>query len=248
MTSIDAVRAQLTPMGKLRAAIAVGPVPSAVFSVEEPDGGFRGVPVTLAKHLAEALGVGLTLLPFESSGAIQSAAIKNRWDVSFMPADEERRKLVDFSHSYHLAQSTYLVPDGSPLAAIDAANSPAIRIVGLLNTATLRASQINAPHAVHIAVASAIEAVDIMRRGGADALALGRDALLGVARQLPGSKVLDGAFFNSTTAIAVQKGLGLGLDFINEFIEREKRNGNVRRALNEMGLEQALVAPAHAAA
>lgn len=241
----DAVRAQLTPMGKLRVAIAVGPVPSAVFSIEDGNGGFRGVPVTLAQNLAAVLGVGLTFLPFDSSGAIQSTAIKNRWDISFMPADEDRRKLVDFSHAYHVAQSTYLVPAGSALADIASADAPDIRIVGLLNTATFRASQLNAPRAVHIAAASAIEAVEMIRRGEGEALALGRDALLGIRRHLPGSRVVDGAFFNSTTAIAVQKGLTEGLAFINAFIEGEKRNGNVRRALDEMGLDEALVAPAH---
>ena len=47
-----------------------------------------------------------------------------RWDVTFMPVDEERKKFVDFGNAYHLLQSTYLVAPGSKLAKVEDTNGP----------------------------------------------------------------------------------------------------------------------------
>jgi len=49
-------------------------------------------------------------------------------------------------------------------------------------------------------------AVEAMRAGQADAIALSRESLTGLAAKIPGARVLDGGFLNSTTAVAVPKG------------------------------------------
>lgn len=231
-------------MGRLRAAVAVGPIPSAVFATEGRDGALAGVPVTLARSLADHLGCELVLLPFESSGAIQTTAGKNRWDISFMPADAERRRLVDFSSAYHLAESTYLVCDHVPVRTVAEANRPDLRIVALLNTATYRASIENAPLAEHLAAASVSEAMGMLWRGEAEALALGRDALGAIARTHVGTRVLSDAFFRSSTAIALRKGLPNARDLLTRFVEASKASGLVRRAFDEVGLTSAAIAPA----
>ena len=241
---IGAVRAELMPTGRLRIAIAVGPVPSAVFAVAKGDDRFAGVPVDLGLGLARALDANHMVLPFESSGVIQSAALKDRWDVSFMPVDAIRREIVNFSNPYHLAESTYLVAENAPIASVAEANSDGIRIVGLLGTATCRSSERNAPLATHIGAASVAEAIAMLRRGEAHALALGRDALRGASLEVPGSRVLDDAYFNSSTGIAIRKGRSAALAFVNDFIEREKANGGVRRAFDAAGLMHARLAPA----
>ena len=82
-----------------------------------------------------------------------------------------------------------------------------------------------------------------MRAGSVDAIALSREALGGLAAQLPGSRVLDGGFMNATTAIAVPKGRPAALTFAGAYIEEAKANGEIRRALDEMGLASSVVAP-----
>jgi len=237
------VRAELLPTGRLRAAIAVGPIPSAVFAVEARDGTLTGVPVTLACSLAERLGCELTLLPFDSSGAIQSTAGKNRWDISFMPADQERRALVDFSRPYHLAESTYLVAESSGIFTVEEVNRPGMRIVALLNTATRRASMASTPLAEHYAAASMSEALAMLWRGEADALALGKDALGAIARTHPGMRVVEGAFFRSATAIALRKDLPHAQGYLSAFVENAIANGQIRAAFDSVGLTSAAVAP-----
>ena len=61
---------------------------------------------------------------------------------------------------------------------------------------------------------------------------------------LPGSRVLDEAFLNSTTAVAVPQNKPAARAYVTEFIEEAKASGLIRRALDMMGLKTSQVAPA----
>ena len=90
---------ELIPTGKLRVAIAVAPAPSALYAVKDSTTGkFRGVTVDLGAALARKLGVPVEFLPHLASGEIQNSAASGKWDVTFMPVDEERKKFVDFGN------------------------------------------------------------------------------------------------------------------------------------------------------
>jgi polar amino acid transport system substrate-binding protein len=206
--------------------------------------GYRGVTIELGTALAKRLGVAVEWVPYLASGEIQASAASGVWDVSFMPVDEERKKFVDFGNAYHLLQSTYLVAPGSTIKTVAEANSPGVRIAGAAGTATFRASNKASPKATHLALAGVDAAVEAMRAGQADAIALSRESLTGLGEKIPGSRVLDGGFLNSTTAVAVPKGHADALAYVSAFIEDAKASGTVRRALDEMGLKSSQVAPA----
>jgi polar amino acid transport system substrate-binding protein len=238
----EAARKELAPTGKLRVAIAVGPAPSAIYTIEE-GGKRRGVTIDLSTVLAKKLGVPVEYVSYLGSGEIQAAAATGVWDVTFMPVDEERKKFVDFGNSYHVLQSTYLVAPGSPIKSVAEANKAGVRIAGVKDTATFRASNKASPNATHITLAGVDAAIALMREGKADAIALGRESLGGVATKIPGSRVLDGGFLNSTTAVAVPKGKAAALAYVSEFIEEAKASGLVRRAFDDIGLKSSVVAP-----
>jgi polar amino acid transport system substrate-binding protein len=238
-----AARKELAPNGRLRVAIAVGPAPSALYAVKD-GAGYRGVTIALGTALAQKLGVPVEWVPYLATGEIQASAAAGAWDVSFMPVDEERKKLVDFGNAYHLLQSTYLVAPGAKISSVAEANAPGVRIAGAAGTATFRASSKASPQASHLALAGVDAAVEAMRTGQADAIALSRESLTGLAAKIPGSRVLDGGFLNSTTAVAVPKGHGEALAYVGAFIEEAKASGLVRRALDDMGLTSSQVAPA----
>ena len=91
-----AVSQQLTPTGKLRVAIAIAPAPSAQFAIkDEATGAYRGVAIILGKALAKKLGVEAKLIAHNGSGEVQNSAADDKWDVAFLPVDEERKKFVD---------------------------------------------------------------------------------------------------------------------------------------------------------
>ena len=238
-----AVLKQLAPTGALRVAIAVSPSPSAQFAIRDGDN-FRGVAVTLGRALAEKLGVPAQILPHQASGEIQNSAADDKWDVAFLPVDEERKKFVDFGNAYHLLQSTFLVVPGSPMRSVKNANASGITIGGVANTATFRAATKATPAATHVEFAKVDLAVAAMQEGRIQAIALSRESLSGLVGKLPGSRILDDAFLNSSTAVCVPKGRPAGLAYVSEFIEEAKASGLVRRALDEMGLASSQVAPA----
>src|SRR6516162_8394957 len=105
-TRADALMHQLAPTGKLRVAIAIAPSPSAQFAIKDAGGNYRGVAVILGAALAKKLGVPVEYVAHNGSGEIQNSAADNKWDVAFLPVDEERKKFVDFGNAYHLLRSS----------------------------------------------------------------------------------------------------------------------------------------------
>ena len=240
----DAARKELTSTGKLRVAVAVSPAPSALYVVKSPDGRLRGVTIDLSAALSKKLGVPVEYIPYLASGEITEAANKNAWDVSFVPYDIERAKQIDFGAAYHLLQSTYLVAPGSAIKTVAEVNAVGVRIAGVANTATFRASSQASPLATTITVAGVDDALELVRAGKADAIALSRESLTGLLPKLPGSRLLDGGFLNSVTAVAVPPGHKAALAYVTTFIEEAKASGEVRRAFDAMGMTTAQVAPA----
>jgi polar amino acid transport system substrate-binding protein len=238
-----AVLRELAPTGKLRIAIAVAPSPSAQFAIKDGDG-YRGVAVTLGGALAKKLGVPAEIVPHQASGEIQNSAGSNRWDVAFLPVDDERKKFVDFGNAYHLLQSTFLVAPGSKINAVGDADNNNTCIGGVANTATFRAAKKATPAATHVEFAGVDAAVAAMNEKRIEAIALSRESLSGLLSKIPGSRILDDAFLNSSTAVCVPKGKPAALAYVSAFIEEAKASGLVRRALDEMGLTASQVAPA----
>ena len=235
---------QLAPTGKLRVAIAIAPTPSAQFAIQDAGGAYRGVAVMLGQALAHKLGVEAQLIAHNGSGEIQNSAADNKWDVAFLPVDDERKKFVDFGNAYHLLQSTYLVAPAASIASVASANAVGVRIGGVANTATFRTSAKTAPKATHVSFDKADAAVAALRDGAVDALAFSRESLTGIQPKVPGSRILDGGFLNSTTSIAVPKGKPAALVYATEFIEEAKASGLVRKAFDAMNLKNSQVAPA----
>lgn len=238
-----AVLQQLAPTGKLRIAVAVAPSPSAQFAVKDGDT-YKGVAVMLGEALAKKLGVPAEIVPHAASGEIQNSAADNKWDVAFLPVDAERKKFVDFGSAYHLLQSTFLVAPGSPMQSVKDANAAGVGIGGVANTATFRAATAATPKATHIEFKGVDIATAAMNDGKIQAIALSRESLGGLLAKIPGSRVLDDAFMNSTTSVCVPKGRPAALTYANAFVEEAKASGLVRQAFDAMGLKSSVVAPA----
>jgi polar amino acid transport system substrate-binding protein len=238
-----AVLSQLAPTGKLRVAIAVAPSPSAQFAVKDGDG-YKGVAVTLGRELAKAMGVPVEIVAHNGSGEIQNSADGKRWDVAFLPVDAERKKLVDFGNAYHLLQSTFLVAPGSKMKSVKDADAKGVGVGGVANTATFRAAIEATPNATHVEFAKVDAATAAMNEGKIEAIALSRESLSGLVGKIPGARILDDIFLNSSTAVCIPKGRPEALDYVSAFIEEAKASGLVRKSLDAMGLKSSVVAPA----
>jgi polar amino acid transport system substrate-binding protein len=238
----DAARQELAPTGKLRVGIAIAASPGAG-NVARNGSGYRGVAVDLGAALAGKLGVPAEFVPYPNSGAVTDAAAGGSWDVAFLPVDAERKKRVDFGSAHIVLQSTFLVGAGSPITSLGDVDKAGVRVAGVENTATARAAAASLKTVTVALVKTGDELFDLLKSGKADAIALSRESLVGLSVQLPGSRVLDGAYLNSYVAVAVPKGKPAALAFASAFIDEAIASGAVRRSLDAIGMKDSVVAP-----
>jgi len=227
---------ELNPTGKLRVALVFAPSMSIFFVVKENDKP-RGVTADLAAALSKKLNVPVETVLFPNSGLATDALEAGNVDVAFMPVDEERKKRIAFGPNYVLGESTYMVTAASSAKNVDEVDRAGMRVIGIANTTTIRAAGRTLKNTTIAPVAAVQEAVALLRDGKADAFALSRDSLPTYVRQIPGSRMVDGAFQQIGIAIAVAKGKPAALAAVTEFIDEAKKTGVVRRALDSAGFE-----------
>jgi polar amino acid transport system substrate-binding protein len=233
----------LAPTGPLRAGVVRAPT-AGVFFIHVDDGGApNGVTVDLATALAKAHGLDVAFTVFPNSGECTDAVAAGLVDVAFMPVDASRAARVAFGPAYYLLESTYLVSQASGIATLDDVDQPHIRVVGIADTTTIRASTRSLKHTTPTAIRGVDEAIAMLHDGRADALALSRDSLNQVQPGIPGSRITPGGFQQTTISIAVPPGRQEALAAASAFLEAAKLDGTVRKALDAVGLEHELVAP-----
>lgn len=237
---------ELAPKGPVRVAIAISPAPSALYAIKDANGQFKGVTVDLGNAIAAKAGRPVQFVAYASTGEITAAGDTDAWDVTFMPHDTARAKLVDFGAAYHLLQSTLLVAGRTNVKTLADVDRPDIRVAGVEGTATARAAAAFLKQAKVVHVRGVDDAVALVNAGNAEAIGLSRESLVGLLDKVPGSRVLDGGFLNTMTAVAVPRGRAAALTYANRVIEEQKANGSVRKSLDAMGLTSSVVAPAGA--
>lgn len=227
---------ELNPTGKLRVALVFAPSMSIFFVVKENDKP-RGVTADLADALGKKLNVPVEAVLFPNSGLAVDALEAGNVDVAFMPVDEERKQRIAFGPNYVLGESTYMVTAASPAKTVEEVDRAGMRVIGIANTTTIRAAGRTLKNTTISPVTSVGDALAALRDGKADAFALSRDSLPTYVKQVPGSRMVDGAFQQIGIAIAVAKGKPAALAAVTEFMDEAKKSGVVRKALDAAGYE-----------
>src|SRR6516165_3098526 len=107
----------IAPGGTLRAAyLASNPAQA----VRDPvSGEIRGASADLARELARRHNKPLVFMPLTNPPAVIEAVAKGDADIGFVAYAPERVGTVEFSQIYMLVQQSFIVPDGSPIRAVD---------------------------------------------------------------------------------------------------------------------------------
>jgi polar amino acid transport system substrate-binding protein len=234
---------ELAPTGKLRVALVFAPSMSVFFVTKDTDGKPHGVTAELADALGRKFNLPVEYVLFPNSGLATDAVESGAVDVSFMPVDDARKQRIAFGPNYVLAESTYMVTAATGAKTVDDVDKHGMRVIGIANTTTIRAAIRTLKNTKIVAVTSVEEAVGLLRDGKADAFALSRDSLPTYVKQIPGSRVVDGAFQQIGIAIAVGKNKPAALAAVTEFMDEAKRNATVRHALDKAGFKDDPVAP-----
>jgi len=232
----DALRDEIAPTGKLRVAIAVSPAGGAFWS-RKTDSGYAGVPVDLGREMAAQLGVPVEYVVHNNSGQIVDATGQNIWDVTFLPKDPEREGRMAFGPIYEVADATYIVKTGSTVKDFAGLDQPGVKVAAVNNTTTMRGAMVHLKNAKVTGYQTYDEIFGLLKNGEIDAFALSRDQLNAMARQIPGTRVLEETFKQTVTAVAVPPKHPQALAFAVKFMTEAVGNGMLRKAYDNNGLK-----------
>jgi polar amino acid transport system substrate-binding protein len=232
----DALKDEIAPTGKLRVAIAISPAGGAFWSTKT-ENGFAGVPVDLGKEMAAQLGVPVEYITHNNSGQIVDATGKGTWDVTFLPKDPEREGRMSFGPIYEVADATYIVKAGSSAKDFATLDQPGVKVAAVNNTTTMRGAIAHLKNAKVTGYQTYDEIFNLLKNGEIDAFALSRDQLNAMAKQIPGTRVMDETFKQTVTAVAVPPNHPQALAFVVMFMTEAIGNGTLRKAYDNNGLK-----------
>lgn len=236
------ILSELASSGTLRAAInmANSLLVTGSTSAGDPD----GVAPDMAREIADRLGVEVSFVKFATPGELADAVDDDFWDIGMIGAEPSRAERIAFSAAYVEIEATYLVPEGSPLTAVEDVDRDGVRIAvsgrsayDLYLTRSLR-------HAELFRAQGVSGAAELFVADKLDALAGLRPALAAEAAKLAGARVLDGRFTAVQQAIGTRRGNDAGAAFLRDVVEQAKASGLVERLIERHGVTGRLsVAP-----
>jgi polar amino acid transport system substrate-binding protein len=238
---MPAVRADLAPTGKVRAAINYGNFILA--TKDRATGESQGVAVDLAQEIGKRLGVPVEIAAYDSVAVMGDAAPTGAWDIAFLGSDPAREKIMSFTAAYLEIEATYLVPGASPLRTAADVDREGVRVAAPARANYELYLSRNLQRAKLVSTPSADAAFEMLATGQVEALAGLTQSLLGLAPKLPGSRLVEGRFMGVQQSIAVPRGKEAGLRFLQTIVEGAKQSGLVARAIERTGAKGVSVAP-----
>ena len=233
--------ADLVQSGALRVGLGLGSLTTATRN--PATGEVKGPAFELGRALAARMGIQFVSVEYPRPGAVVDGLRTNAWDISVLIVDPVRAEQVDFSNPFMRSDLTYLVTGGSTIQHVADADQSGIRIAAargdtsdLYLTRALKRAEL-------VRTDSIAAAVELLRTGSVNAVALNRPSLIAQSATLPGSRVLSDGFADIYSALAVPKGHDGRLAYINDFIEEAKISGLVNRMIEALALQGVRAAP-----
>lgn len=233
--------AELAPTGVLRAGINLSNF--LLVTGRSPSGDPEGVSPSMAKAIADRLGVPVRYVPFPKPGLLADAVDDDVWDIGLIGAEPQRAEKIAFTAAYTEIEATYLVPAGSPITAIDQVDRPGIRIAVSARSAYDLWLVRNIKQATLVQVEGGPAAVAKFSDEKLEVLAGLRPGLLTDQEALPGSRILDGQFTAVQQAIGTQRRNSAGAAFLSAFVEEAKASGLVAKFIEQHKVRGLSVAP-----
>jgi polar amino acid transport system substrate-binding protein len=223
------ILAELAPTGVLHAGINLSNF--LLVSGQTEAGDPEGVAPDMAREVARRLDVPVKYVSFKSPGALADQASNGVWGIGLIGAEPQRAEAIAFTAAYAEIEATYLVPPGSPLAAIADVDAPGVRIAVTGRSAYGLWLDRNIRHAALVRSETLDSAYEVFIRDKLDALAGLRPRLLSELGRLPGARILEGRFATVQQAIGTPRKNLAGAAFLADFVEEAKASGLVARLI-----------------
>jgi polar amino acid transport system substrate-binding protein len=235
------IKAQLAHHGVLRAAINMSNF--LLVTGRSADGDPEGVSPSMARAIAERLGVPVKYVPFPKPGELADEAGKDVWDIGLIGAEPARAEKIAFTAAYAEIEATYLVPAGSPLKAIADVDKPGVRIAVTARSAYDLWLERNIRQATLVRSNSLDGAFDQFAAEKLEALAGLRPRLLTDLQKLSGATILPGQFTAVQQAIGTARANAAAAAWLQDFVEQAKASGLVRQFIEQHKVTGLSVAP-----
>jgi polar amino acid transport system substrate-binding protein len=241
-TAADPRAAELVRAGRIRLALFL-----PQYTKDSATGELRGlgmgfVALEIAGALAARLGVDVWPVELPTPPKALECVKTGTCDIAFLGIEPGRAAAIDFSPPVVQFDFSLLVPAGSSIHTVTAADRPGIRIAVVRHHASTLALSRIIKHAELVGADLPESAFELLRAGEAAALAAPRDQLLAYAVKLRGSRVLEDNYGINNVGIAVTKGRAGLLAYVSEFVDEAKRSGLVARIIERGGLHAFRVA------
>jgi polar amino acid transport system substrate-binding protein len=236
------IKAQLAPHGVLRAAINMSNF--LLVTGKAANGDPEGVSPSVAKAIADRLGVPVKYVPFAKPGELADEAENDVWDIGNIGAEPARAQKIAFTAAYAEIEATYMVPPGSPLKTIADVDKPGIRIAVSARSAYDLWLEANIKHATLIRSTSLDGSFADFAANKYEALAGLRPRLLTDVKQMPGATILDGQFSAVQQAVGTPKTKGEAVaSWLHDFVEEAKASGLIAKFIEQHKVNGLSVAP-----
>jgi polar amino acid transport system substrate-binding protein len=236
------IKAQLAPHGVLRAAINMSNF--LLVTGKAANGDPEGVSPSVAKAIADRLGVPVKYVPFPKPGELADEAENDVWDIGNIGAEPARAQKIAFTAAYAEIEATYMVPPGSPLKTIADVDKPGIRIAVSARSAYDLWLEANIKHATLIRSTSLDGSFADFVANKYEALAGLRPRLLTDVKQMPGATILAGQFSSVQQAVGTPKTKGEAVaTWLREFVEEAKASGLIAKFIEQHKVNGLSVAP-----
>jgi polar amino acid transport system substrate-binding protein len=240
--SATAAKAELAPTGSLRVAVFTGN--PLIGSRDKKSGEVTGITVTLARSLAERVGVPVTVVEYTAVSKVVEGASTGAWDIAVLGVDPARRNVIDYAPPHLTVDMTYLIAPGSTIRSVADADRPGVRIAAARGGIPAIVLERTLGRATLVVAENEPAAFEMLRAGKVQAIAQNRSLLLDLAESLPNAHVLDDRLLAAELALALPKARPAALAYVSQFIEQAKASGAVSRAVESAGVRGVNVAPA----
>lgn len=236
------ILSQLAPTGELRAGINMSNF--LLVTGRSATGDPEGVSPSMARAIADRLGVPVRYVPYPKPGELADAVGTGAWDIGLIGAEPQRAEKIAFTAAYTEIEATYLVPAGSPITSVAEVDRPGVRIAVTARAAYDLWLERNIRNATLLRTDSLDSACQRFTDEKLEALAGLRPRLLADLQSLPGARILDGQFTAVQQAIGTARGNDAAAAFLLDFVEEAKASGLVARFIAQHGVHGLSVAPA----
>lgn len=234
----DAAQKALAPTGQLRVAINMSNI--LLVTDKESDGTPIGVAPDLSRAIAERLGVAISLVPMALPGEVADAISGPDIDMGLIAVEPERARTIAFSSPYVEIEATYLVTADAPFQTVDEVDAPGTRIAVCDRSAYDLYLKRTLQHAELVRAVGLDGTFEMFRRDGMQVLAGLRPALIGNARDMPGTRILPGKYMAVQQAIGTKPGASEAHAFINAFLTEAREGGLIADLLKRHGVSGSL--------